>query len=276
MSPEEQSLLSGLFERVRTASSTPRDREAETLIDQAVRSQPSAPYYLAQAVIVQEKGLEAAAQRIEALEAQLRRSEDRIHALETERDAEPRESHSGGFLGSLFGSPDKPQQRPDAPRSGQSYPADGSSVGGPWGGAPRAAYPAPQQPYPPQQQPASGPWDRQPQPASAGGGFLRGAMGTAAGVAGGMLLANSLSGIFGNHMSSLGLGGATETAAPIEETTINNYYGDDAVTQASDTTPADDVPDAPSGDNGWQQADLDTSPNDDFDTDFGSDDTMDV
>ncbi|PYE45171.1 hypothetical protein DFI02_102614 [Rhizobium sp. PP-F2F-G20b] len=273
MSPEEQSLLSGLFERVRTASSTPRDREAETLIDQAVRSQPSAPYYLAQAVIVQEKGLEAAAQRIEALETQLRRSEERIHALESERNSEPRESHSGGFLGSLFGSSEKPQQRPDTTsQGGQAYPADRSAAGGPWGSAPRPAYPAPQQPYPPQQQPASGPWDRQPQQTAAGGGFLRGAMGTAAGVAGGMLLANSLSGIFGSHMSSLGLGSATQTAAPIEETTINNYYGDDAVTPASDTTPADATPDTPAGNDGWQQADLDTSPNDDF----GSDDTTDV
>ncbi|TCL93658.1 hypothetical protein C8J38_10280 [Rhizobium sp. PP-WC-2G-219] len=276
MSPEEQSLLSGLFERVRTASSTPRDREAETLIDQAVRSQPSAPYYLAQAVIVQEKGLEAAAQRIEALETQLRRSEERIHALESERNSEPRESHSGGFLGSLFGSSEKPQQRPDTSQGGQAYPADRSAAGGPWGSAPRPAYPAPQQPYPPQQQPASGPWDRQPQQTSSGGGFLRGAMGTAAGVAGGMLLANSLSGIFGSHMSSLGLGSATQTAAPIEETTINNYYGDDAVTPASDTTPTDATPDTPPGNDGWQQADLDTSPNDDFDTDFGSDDTTDV
>ncbi|SER60946.1 DUF2076 domain-containing protein [Rhizobium sp. NFR03] len=264
MSPEEQSLLSGLFERVRTASSTPRDSAAENLIDQAVRSQPSAPYYLAQAVIVQEKGLEAAAQRIEALEAQLRQSEDRLHALERERDSAPRESHPGGFLGSIFGSSERPQ------------PTDRSDTGGPWGSAPRATSPMPQQqPYQPQQ-PASGPWERQPQQTSAGGGFLRGAMGTAAGVAGGMLLANSLSGIFGNHMSSLGLGGAMPTAAPIEETTINNYYGDDAVTQASDTAPADNAPDAPAGNDGWQQADFDSSQGDDVDTDFGSDDTMDV
>ncbi|KQS72491.1 hypothetical protein ASG39_01615 [Rhizobium sp. Leaf371] len=274
MSPEEQSLLSGLFERVRTAASTPRDREAETLIDQAVRAQPSAPYYLAQAVIVQEKGLEAAAQRIEALEAQLRRTEERLHELESRRDHAPRdhapgESASGGFLGSLFGSSEKPQPRPDANRSGEASQPDRLAAGGPWGSAPRTAYPASNPPYQP-------PYQAPPQ-ASSGGGFLRGAMGTAAGVAGGMLLANSLSGIFGNHMSSLGLGGATETVAPIEETTINNYYGDDAVTQASDTTP-DAAPDqnGAADNDGWQQADLDPSPNDDFDADFSGDDTMDV
>ena len=76
MSPEESQLLKGLFDRTKTASATPRDREAETLIADAVRDQPAAPYYLAQAVIVQEKGLEAAA-------AHIRQLEDRIHALES-------------------------------------------------------------------------------------------------------------------------------------------------------------------------------------------------
>ena len=68
MSPEESQLLKGLFERTKAASATPRDREAETLIADAVRDQPAAPYYLAQAVIVQEKGLEAAAAHIKQLE----------------------------------------------------------------------------------------------------------------------------------------------------------------------------------------------------------------
>ncbi|MGO7697192.1 hypothetical protein AB9E35_34690, partial [Rhizobium leguminosarum] len=63
--------------------------------------------------------------------------------------------------------------------------------------------------------------------------------------AGGMLLANSLSGIFGNHMSSLGWGspfGANpfgNASAPNEETVINNYYGNDDTRKASDNT-ADD------------------------------------
>ena len=64
MSPEERQLLTALFDRVKTASTTPRDRDAETLIDDATRQQPYAAYYLAQAVIVQEKGLEAASARI--------------------------------------------------------------------------------------------------------------------------------------------------------------------------------------------------------------------
>ena len=71
MSPEESQLLKGLFERTKAASATPRDREAETLIADAVRDQPAAPYYLAQAVIVQEKGLEAAAAHIKQLEERI-------------------------------------------------------------------------------------------------------------------------------------------------------------------------------------------------------------
>ncbi len=56
MSPEERQLLIGLFDRVRGAAANPRDREAEALIDDAVRAQPYAPYLLAQTVLVQGTG----------------------------------------------------------------------------------------------------------------------------------------------------------------------------------------------------------------------------
>ncbi len=72
-----------------------------------------------------------------------------------------------------------------------------------------------------------------------------------------MLLANSLSGIFGSQMSSLGLGSPAEATgtAPVEETVINNNYGDadqqddDNVQQADDDDSADDA-DFDSGDDG--------------------------
>jgi hypothetical protein len=77
-----------------------------------------------------------------------------------------------------------------------------------------------------------------------------------------MLLANSLSGIFGSHMSSLGLGspfsgGNAAGNAPVEETVVNNYYGDSASPQNNDD---DDI----------QQADYDDSA-DDADVDSGDD-----
>ncbi|OLP59416.1 hypothetical protein BJF93_11890 [Xaviernesmea oryzae] len=265
MSPDEKQLLTALFDRVKAASNTPRDREAEALIEQAVRAQPSATYYLAQAVIIQEKGLEAASARIEELEARLR-------DLEANRTRAPEQG--GGFLSSIFGSNDRPQPAREDARP-QAAP------GGPWGprpsnyGAPPPQAPAygGQQGYgspPPAYGGNPGPWGGAPQQPSAGGGFIRGALGTAAGVAGGMLLANSLSGLFGSHMAQQGLTAPGETLAgsPIEETTIvNNYYGDDAITEASDPGNA--------GDGGWGQDDggfqqADADPGDSFGgDDFG-------
>ncbi|MES5098803.1 DUF2076 domain-containing protein [Agrobacterium sp. BA1120] len=248
MSPEETQLLKSLFDRVKSASSTPRDAEAETLISQAVRDQPASPYYLAQAVIVQEKGLEAAA-------AHIRQLEERIHQLESGNTA-PQQAQQGGFLSSIFGGS---QQQAPAPTPAPTYRNDTSGqTQGPWGRAPDA----------PQ---ASGPWNNQ-QPSAFGrpsgsGGFLQGALGAAAGVAGGMLLANSLSGIFSNHVASTGwgspFGGSGGANAPVEETVINNYYGDDDKPQQDATDNNDNL----------QQADYDDS-NDDADFDSGDGDSF--
>src|SRR3954468_14394882 len=122
MSPEERQLLTALFDRVRTASATPRDPEAETLIQQAIREQPYATYYLAQAVIVQEKGLEAASNRIKELE-------EHVRQLEAAGSDHRRAEQGGGFLSSIFGSTQAPAPGP-APTS--SIPPSG-----PWGSAQR-------------------------------------------------------------------------------------------------------------------------------------------
>lgn len=251
MSPEETQLLKSLFDRVKTASSTPRDPEAETLISQAVRDQPASPYYLAQAVIVQEKGLEAAA-------AHIRQLEERVHQFEAGTSA-PQQAQQGGFLSSIFGNNQSQAPAPAAPTPTYRNDTAGQTAG-PWGHNPE-----------PQQQP-SGSWTQQPQTSAfnrmggGGGGFLQGALGTAAGVAGGMLLANSLSGIFSNHVASSGwggLGGAGTGNAPVEETVINNYYNDDDRPQQ----------DAADNNDNLQQADYDDS-NDDTDFDSGDGDSF--
>jgi uncharacterized protein len=281
MSPEERQLLNGLFERVRTASATPRDREAEELIEQETRRQPYATYYLAQAVAVQEKGLEAAANRIRELE-------DRIHDLEAGESDHRRAEQGGGFLSSIFGASQSQQQAPVQQTSG------------PWSNAGRQSYgagnrgyddgyraPPPSSGYQPSGYQPTGPWSgnsyRGP---SAGSSFLTGALGTAAGVAGGMLLANSLSGIFSSHMAGAGLGnplagagafGASEQPA-VEETVVNNYYGDDAIREASDNS-QDGNGDGSNADNGndWQQADYGNDDGGADQADFGgSDDTLDI
>lgn len=263
MSPEERQLLTSLFERVRSAAATPRDRDAEALVDQGTREQPYAAYYLAQAVIVQEKGLEAAANHIKELE-------ERVRQLEADQSDNHKAEQGGGFLSSIFGSSQPPQQR------AQQAPAD-AAQGGPWGSAPREQIRQNQgfDTAPRMQQQPSGPWGQQASAPSAGGSFLQGALGTAAGVAGGMLLANSLSGIFsGGHMASLGLGsGATPASAPTEETVINNYYNNDGGSQQV----ADDNDNDNDDDAGLQQADYDNS-DDGFDdqSDFGNDDSFNV
>jgi hypothetical protein len=71
MSPEERQLITGLFDRIRSAANAPRDPEADALIADAVKSMPYAPYFLAQAVIVQDQALRAANERLQQLEARL-------------------------------------------------------------------------------------------------------------------------------------------------------------------------------------------------------------
>jgi hypothetical protein len=60
MTPDERQLITGLFDRMRAFALPQKDREAETLINQAVRAMPDAPYMLVQSVLVQEQALEAA------------------------------------------------------------------------------------------------------------------------------------------------------------------------------------------------------------------------
>jgi hypothetical protein len=209
MSPEERQLLSDLFDRVRSQANAPRDRDAETFITDAVRAQPYAPYLLSQAVIVQEQALRAADQKIQALEAQ-------VSQLQAQSSAAPQ---GGGFLGGLFGG-------------GSRQAAPPQHEPGPWGGSPQqpSQYP-PQYAPPPQPQGGPSPWGAPQQQPPQGGGFLRNALGAAAGVAGGVMLADSIRGLFGGgHGSSLFGGGAN--AAGLGdlgklgggETVVNNYF----------------------------------------------------
>ena len=199
MTPEERQMLAGLFERVGSTASTPRDPQAETFIADAVRALPYAPYVLAQTVLVQQQALENASRRLAELEAQAK--------------AAPQEETS--FLGSigksLFGGGQSAP--PPPPRS--NYDASAYQR------QPTYAPPATQQ------QPAYAPRRRSRsmgraagRGAAAGGGFMQSALTTAAGVAGGVVLAHSLGSLFGGHSGSASaawrrLGGGE---------VVNNYY----------------------------------------------------
>ncbi|UGX88325.1 DUF2076 domain-containing protein [Phyllobacterium meliloti] len=205
MNADEQKLLSGLFDRTKQAAGTPRDPDAERFILEQVKSQPSAPYLLAQAVIVQEQALNACHERIQLLEAQ-------VNDLQ---NAQPVQQQSGGLFGSIFGNTSAGQ--PPQPASSRSN--------GPWGAAP-----TPQDGYVSQgQTQQAGRWSVPQQPQSQGGGFLQGALSTAAGVAGGALLFEGVKNMIGGNSMFGGsnIGAGTTPPAGSGETVINNYYNDD-------------------------------------------------
>jgi hypothetical protein len=188
MSPDERQLLTGLFERVRGAATTARDQEAEALIQNEIKAQSYAPYYLAQTVLVQDQALRAANDRLQELEGKVKDLEGQLAGR----------GRSGGFLsglGSLFGGA--------GPSPAPRGPAPPPPPGGRWGAPPPQGgwQQQPQQGYTPPGA-ASGPWGGQP----AGGSFLQGALGTAAGVAGGVLLADSIRGLFAGHGNAYGIG----------------------------------------------------------------------
>jgi len=177
MNADERQLIASLFERMRSHGAPEKDREAEALINQQVRANPDATYMLVQSVLVQEQALEASQNRIQDLEEQLRSMQE---------GDRPRNAGSGGFLGGFWGSRGGQETRSSVPQIGsRATPSAYDSRGdgrSPWS----------QSSPPPQAQ-------AQPAPAasSGGGSFMRSALTTAAGVAGGMLVADSIRNMMG-------------------------------------------------------------------------------
>lgn len=73
LNSDDRRAIEGLFSRVADVErqNPHRDPDAERLIDQEIVRRPSAPYYLAQTVLVQEHALEVAERRIRELEQQV-------------------------------------------------------------------------------------------------------------------------------------------------------------------------------------------------------------
>src|SRR5262245_8488075 len=149
-----------------------KDRDAEALINQSVRSFPDAPYMLVQSVLVHEHALQQATARIQDLEEDLRSQQ---------RD-QPGQQSGGSFLGGLFGRGRPTAEEPAAGRDPSMADRAKPSVGdqSPWS----------------QRQSTS----QQSGPASPGsGGFLQQAMTTAAGAAGGTLAAGAIRDLLGGR-----------------------------------------------------------------------------
>jgi len=194
-------MIGDLIDRVNKTQLTEKDPDAEKMLRDGLGKNPDALYILAQTVLVQKYALEQA-------QAQLAQAKAQIEQLQQQK-SEPK--HATSFLGSLLGRNEAPAPPPPPP---------------PQGYAPQQGYP-PAQGYP-QYAPVGGGYGAPPM---GGGGFLRGAMQTAAGVAAGALAFQGIESLmhgFG-HAAGYGqdFGGfGGEGQRPVEEV-VNNYYGDD-------------------------------------------------
>lgn len=185
MTPDDRQLILGLFDRMRGLGAVQKDRDADALISDSIRRLPDAPYLLVQSVLVQENALEQSEQRIRDLEAQV---------ADLERRGQPtqQQASGGSFLGGLFGR----SGAGSVPSAGRApLPTSYAQPAG-GGGAWNRGAAEPQRPWGSQQPGQQQPWGQPQAQAPAGGGFMRQAMATAAGVAGGMLAANALSNMF--------------------------------------------------------------------------------
>lgn len=237
MQSEEQRLIESLFSRLKQAESqsAPRDAAAERLIEQQLRQQPAAPYYMAQAILIQEAAMKKLSAQVSELENQLTQAQQQL----SQAQQQPARQSSGGFLSNLFGG----GQRHSAPQQ----PVWNNAQQQPYAQPP---YNAPQQPY--AQQPYTA--------ARSGSGFLGGALQTAVGVAGGVVMADMLTSMFHHSQPEEIVNIINEPALPDPQpldTSLDTFNGGDDRAFLQDAS--------------WQQDDNAGAGSDDF-GDFGNDD----
>jgi uncharacterized protein len=215
MTPEERNLLTQFLQDLDQARGGPKDPEADSMIGQVLSRNPDAAYLLVQHTILSDQALHAAQARIAELE-------------NAARGAAP--AGGSSFLGGGSGPWSQPQQ----PAAEQPRYYD------PQYAPPQPQYAQPQyaQPQPQYAPPSASPF-------SNGGGlgsFLRTAGTTAAGVAGGAMLFEGLSGMFGGHhgYGGGGFGGGFGGGAPVENVTVNEYGDDDRDSRDNDRDDDDD------------------------------------
>lgn len=213
MNSEEQTLIDGLFSRLQQAEkdAAPRDAQAETRIKEHMTRQPAAGYFMTQAILVQE----AAIKNLDAQNQQLAQQVQQLQAeLQSAKASAPAAApSSGGFLSSIFGGSSRETPAPSAAPSGGGWREPGrSSFNAP---PPQQNYAAPPPPpnYAPQQ--------------PAGSGFLGGALKTAAGVAGGVMLAQGISSLFHHNQQPEVVEVIREEPAQVNDQRGDSGWGDD-------------------------------------------------
>ena len=203
MSPQETQALQTFLNQLTQVQGIAKDPQADALIASAVAQQPDAAYLLVQRALLMEQALNTAKTQITALQSQLQVTQS---------------VPSRGFLdANAWGNTPAVASRPTAP---PMIPA------------------AMQAPFMQNQAPAASP------------GFFGGGIGsalgtvaaTAAGVAGGAFLFQGIEHLM--HPSSGASGfmnqpGMASITPPVENTTVNNFYGADPATDSRSS--ADDI-----------------------------------
>ena len=200
MTPQEQDMIGGLIDRVQKTQLAEKDMDAEQMLQEGLGKNSDALYILAQTVLVQKYALEQS-------QAQLAQAKAQIEQMQQH----PEPKHATSFLGNLLGRNDAPAPPPPPP------PVQG------WSQVPPAYTQGPPAPV-------GYPQYGAPMGVGGGGGFLQGALQTAAGVAAGALAFEGVESLmhgFGHAAGyGQGFGGfGGEVDRPTE--VINNYYGDD-------------------------------------------------
>lgn len=192
MNSEEQTLIDGLFSRLQQAETQadPRDAQAEARIKEHLNRQPAAGYFMTQAILVQEAAIKRLDEHNKQLAQQLQQAQDELQRAKTQAPATA--PSGGGFLSSIFGG------NREAPPAAAQAPAAFSGNGWrePGGSAAAAQSTRPGFAAAPQNYAAA-----TPQAPAAGSGFLGGALKTAAGVAGGVMLAQGISSLFHSNQN---------------------------------------------------------------------------
>src|ERR1700722_9133238 len=202
MTPQEQEMIGGPIDRVQKTQLAEKDMDAEQMLRQGLGANPDSLYILAQTVLVQGYALEQA-------QAQLTQAKAQIEQMQQH----PEPKHATSFLGSLLGRNDSPASPPPPPQPYSSQPQEYppyAPVGGYGAGAPQYG----------------------PPPGMGGGGFLQGAMQTAAGVAAGALAFEGIESLMHGFGHAAGYGGEQGFGgfggqAQRPEEIVNNYYDDD-------------------------------------------------
>ncbi|WP_332768359.1 DUF2076 domain-containing protein [Pseudomonas koreensis] len=217
MNSEEQTLIDGLFSRLQQAETeaAPRDAQAEARIKEHLTRQPAAGYFMTQAILVQEAALKSLNEQNQQLTQQVQRLQAELQSAKAQSGA-PAASGGGGFLSSIFGG--------GSSRPAPSQSAAPAATGGWREPAPQQSFQAPA----PQQNFGTAPpnYAQQAAPA-AGNSFLGGALKTAAGVAGGVMLAQGISSLFHHNQQPQEIVEVIKEEPAQVADQSNNGWGDD-------------------------------------------------